>query len=220
MKIKHKTHIKNINYFSSITPKDRFNENIALTLSFKEGESISRNFERGFIDLHYQLMNNKIEIKRIFLNQEDLSNTFKLKINTGDLLLKIRIGLYFKRKVSNQYLDISLMDFEKSDTSNFINISLLKHLISFDEKVEFLEKIRLMSPENFQHLIDTDLTNLKALIDKVSDRVFYLWTISDTVVKMSSTSKIPLSYLDGAVESYYNDYHDGKVSLGLNLQNT
>lgn len=219
MKIDHTSHINKNNYFSSITPKERFNENLELFLLLK-GESISRNFERGFIDLHYQLMNDNTEIKRIFLNQEDLSNTFKLIINTGDLLLKIRIGLYFKRKCSNQYLDISLMDFEKPDTSNFINISLLKHLISFDEKVEFLEKIRLMSPENFLHLIETDLTNLKALIDKVSDRVFYIWAISDTVVKMSSTSKIPLSYLDGAVKSYYNEYHDGKVSLSLNLKNT
>jgi hypothetical protein len=219
MKIEHTSHIKKNNYFSNITPKDRFNENLELSLSLR-GESIPRNFERGFIDFHYQLMNHKIEIKRIFVNQEDLGNPFKLKINTGDLLLKIRIGLYFKRKVSNQYLDTSLMDFEVPDTSNFINISLLKHLISLGEKVEFLEKIRLMGPENFQHLIDTDLTNLEALIDKVSDRVFYLWAISDKIVKMSSTSKIPLSYLDGAVESYFNEYYDGKVSLGLTLQNS
>jgi hypothetical protein len=218
MKIEHTSHIKKNNYFSSITPKDRFNENLELSLSLR-GESILGNFERGFIDFHYQLMNHKIEIKRIFVNQEDLGNPFKLKINTGDLLLKIRIGLYFKRKVSNQYLDTSLMDFEEPDTSNFINISLLKHLISHDEKVEFLEKIRLMRPENFQHLIDTDLTNLEALLDKVSDRVFYLWAISDKIVKMSSTSKIPLSYLNGAVESYFNEYYDGKVSLGLTLKN-
>jgi hypothetical protein len=219
MKIEHTSHIKKNNYFSSITPKNRFNENLELSLSLR-GESILGNFERGFIDFHYQLMNHKIEIKRIFVNQEDLGNPFKLKINTGDLLLKIRIGLYFKRKVSNQYLDTSLMDFEVPDTSNFINISLLKHLISLGEKIEFLEKIRLMGPENFQHLIDTDLTNLEALIDKVSDRVFYLWAISDKIVKMSSTSKIPLSYLDGAVESYFNEYYDGKVSLGLTLQNS
>lgn len=219
MKIEHTSHIKKNNYFSSITPKDRFNENFELSLSLR-GESIPRNFERGFIDLHYQLMHNKTEIKRIFLNQEDLTVPFKLKINTGDLLLKIRIGLYYKRQVSNQYLDISLMDFEEPDTSNFINISLLKHLTSLDEKVEFLEKIRLMSPENFQHLIDTDLTHLEALIDKTSDRVFYLWAISDTIIKMSSTSKIPLSYLDRAVESYYNEYCDGKVGLGVTLQNS
>ncbi len=219
MKIEHTTHIKKNNYFSTITPKDRFNENLELSLSLR-GESIPGNFERGFIDLHYQLMNSEIEIKRIFLNQEDLTAPFKLKINTGDLLIKIRIGLYFKRKVSNQYLDISLIDFEEPDTSNFINISLLKHLISIGEKVEFLEKVRIMRPENFQHLIGTDLTNLKDLIDNASERGFYLWAISDTIVKMSSTSKILLSYLDGAVESYYNEYHDGKVSLGLNLQNT
>jgi hypothetical protein len=218
MKIEHTSHIKKNNYFSSITPKDRFNENLELSLSLK-GESIPRNFERGFIDLNYQLMHNKTEIKRIFLNQEDLSNPFKHIINTGDLLLKIRIGLYFKRKVSNQYLYISLIDFEEPDTSNFINISLLKHLISIGEKVEFLEKIRLMNPENFQHLIDFYLTNLKDQIDKTYDRVFYLWAISDTIIKMSSTSKIPLSYLDGAVESYFNEYYDGKVGLGLNLQN-
>ena len=218
MKIEHTTHINKNNYFSSITPKDRFNENLELSLSLR-GESIPRNFERGFIDLHYQLMNNKTEIKRIFLNQEDLTVPFKLKIYTGDLLLKIRIGLYFKRKVSNQYLDISLIDFEEPDTSNFVNISLLKHLISIGEKVEFLEKIRLMNPENFQHLIDKDLTNLKNQMDKTSDRVFYPWTISDTIIKMSSTSKIPLSYLDAAVESYYNEYHDGKLGLGINLQN-
>lgn len=219
MKIEHTSHIKKNKYFSSITPNDRFNDNLELTLSLR-GESISRNFERGFIDLHYQLMHNKTEIKRIFLNQEDLTAPFKLKINTGNLLIKMRIGLYFKRKCSNQYLNISLVDFEESSTSNFVNTSLLKYLIVKDEKVEFLEKIRLMIPENFQHLLDSDLPELEALIDDTFDRVFYLWAINDTVVKMSSTSKIPLSYLDGAVESYYNDYHDGKVSLGLNLQNT
>lgn len=219
MKIEHTSHIKKNNHFSTITPKDRFNENLELSLSLR-GESIPGNFERGFIDLHYQLMNSEIEIKRIFVNQEDLSNPFHLKINTGDLLLKIRIGLYFKRKVGIKYLDISIIDFEEPDTSNFINISLLKHLISIGEKVEFLEKIRLMRPENFQHLIDTDLTNLKDLIDNASERGFYLWAIGDTIVKMSSTSKIPLSYLDGAVESYFNEYYNGKMGLGLTLQNS
>jgi hypothetical protein len=217
MKIEHTTHINKNNYFSSITPKDRFNENIEVSLSLR-GESIPRNFERGFIDLHYQLMNNKTEIKRIFLNQEDLTVPFKLKIYTGDLLLKICIGLYFKRKVSNQYLDLSLIDITEPDTSNFINISLLKHLIVNDEKVEFLEKIRVMSPDFIQNIVDNDLPALEALIRNASDRAFYLWAISDTVVKMSSTSKIPLCYLDFAVEYYYNEYHDGKLGLGINLQ--
>lgn len=219
MKIEHTSQIKLNRYFSSIEPKERFNENLELSLSLR-GEKIDSNFERGFIDLHYQLMHNKIEIKRNFLNQEDLSIPFKLKINTGDLLLKIRVGLFFRRKGSNQHLNISLIDVEESNISNFVNISLLKYLIVHNEKMEFLEKIRLMSPENFQHLIDTDLPALQALIDKVSDRVFYLWAISDTIVKMSSTSKIPLSYLDGAVESYFNEYYDGKMNLGLTLQNS
>lgn len=218
MKIEHTSQINSNRYFSCIIPKVRFNENLKLSLSFKS-ESMNRNFERGFIDLHYQLMHNKTEIKRIFLNQEDLSNPFKLIINTGDLLLKIRIGLYFKRKCSNQHINISLIDFVVPNISNFVNISLLKYLIVKDEKVEFLEKIRVMSPENFQNIVDTDLPTLEALIGKVSDRTFYLWAISNTIVKMSSTSKIPLSYLDGAVESYFNEYYDGKVGLGLNLQN-
>jgi hypothetical protein len=217
MKIEHATQIKSNRYFSNITPKERFNEKLELSLSFREAEN--RNYERGFIDLHYQLMHNKTEIKRIFINQEDLSAPFKLKISTGDLLIKIRVGLFFKRKGSDTNLDISLIDFLEPETSNFINISLLKYLIVNGEKVEFLEKIRLMRSENFKQLLDTDLPALEALLNRASSRVFYLWAISDTIVKMASTSKIPLSYLDRAVETYYNEYHDGKVGLGLNPQN-
>jgi hypothetical protein len=61
-------------------------------------------------------MDNKKEIKRIFLKQDDFcETTLNLKINTGDLLSKIRIGLYFKKDSANQFLDKILVDDIKFD---------------------------------------------------------------------------------------------------------
>ena len=215
MKIEHSSIIKTNSFFYSITPKERFSDNLELSL-FLRGNNTDGNFERGFIDLHYQLIDNKTEVKRFFIRSEDLSTPFKFKINTGDLVFKIRIGVYFTRKKSGQHFHISLIDIFESEISNFITLPLLKELIAKDEKVEFLEKIRRLDSENLESILDTDLPSLKALLDKGSRKVFYLWALSDTIIKMTAKSKIPLSYLDDAVELFYHEYYDGKIALGFN----
>ncbi|MBK6984340.1 MAG: hypothetical protein IPH32_06100 [Bacteroidetes bacterium] len=104
MKIEHSSLLTSNRFFTTISPKNRFEENLRLTLSLR-GNNIIENFDWAFVDLHFQLMDNKKETKRIFLNRDDFRETaFSIKINTGDLLSKIRIGLYFKKEVSsNQF---------------------------------------------------------------------------------------------------------------------
>lgn len=219
MKIEHSSLLTSNRFFTTLSPKNKFEENLRLTLALS-GNNIIENFDWAFVDLHYQLMNNKKEIKRIFLIGEDFRETpFSIKINTGDLLSKIRIGLYFKKEVSsNQYLDKVLEDDNEPKTSNLIFLPTLRETIQRGEPIEFIEKLRAMSTDNFQDLLDTELPALHALMDRVPERVFYYWALADKIIKISATSKLPISYLDFAVESYFNEYHDGKFRLGFNLE--
>ena len=220
MKIEHSSLLTSNRFFTTISPKNRFEENLRLTLSLR-GNNIIENFDWAFVDLHYQLMDNKKEINRIFLKQDDFcETTLNLKINTGDLLSKIRIGLYFKKEVSsNQFLDKILVDDNDHKISNLIFLPTLRETIQNREPIEFIEKLRAMSTDNFQDILDTELPALHALMDKASERVFYYWALADKIIKTTSTTKLPLSYLDLAVESYFNEYHEGKLRLGFNLEN-
>jgi hypothetical protein len=115
MKIEHSSLLTSNRFFTTLSPKNRFEENLRLTLTLR-GNNIIENFDWAFVDFHYQLMDNKKEIKRIFLKQDDFcETTLNLKINTGDLLSKIRIGLYFKKDSANQFLDKILVDDIKFD---------------------------------------------------------------------------------------------------------
>jgi hypothetical protein len=219
MKIEHSSLLTSNRFFTTLSPKNRFEENLRLTLTLR-GNNIIENFDWAFVDFHYQLMDNKKEIKRIFLKQDDFcETTLNLKINTGDLLSKIRIGLYFKKDSANQFLDKILVDDNDPKVSNLIFLPTLREIIQNREPIEFIEKLRAMSTDNFQDLLDTELPALHALMDRVPERVFYYWALADKIIKISATSKLPLSYLDFAVESYFNEYHDGKFRLGFNLEN-
>ena len=221
MKIEHSSLLTSNRFFTTISPKNRFEENLRLTLSLR-GNNIIENFDWAFVDLHFQLMDNKKETKRIFLNRDDFRETaFSIKINTGDLLSKIRIGLYFKKEVSsNQFLDkILVADNDDPKISNLIFLPTLRETIQNREPIEFIEKLRVMSIDNFQDILDTELPALHALMDKASERVFYYRALADKIIKITATSQLPLSYLDLAVESYFNEYHEGKLRLGFNLEN-
>jgi hypothetical protein len=220
MKIEHSSLLTSNRFFTTISPKNRFEENLRLTLSLR-GNNIIENFDWAFVDLHYQLMDNKKEINRIFLKQDDFcETTLNLKINTGDLLSKIRIGLYFKKEVSsNQFLDKILVDDNDHKISNLIFLPTLRETIQNREPIEFIEKLRVMSIDNFQDILDTELPALHALMEKAPERVYYYWALADKIIKTTSTTKLPLSYLDLAVESYFNEYHEGKLRLGFNLEN-
>jgi hypothetical protein len=220
MKIEHSSLLTSNRFFTTLSPKNRFEDNLRLTLSLR-GNNIIENFDWAFVDLHYRLMDNKKEIKRIFLKQDDFcETTFTIKINTGDLLSKIRIGLYFKKEVSsNQFLDKILVDDNDPKISNLIFLPTLRETIQRGEPIEFIEKLRSMSTDNFQDLLDTDLPALHALIDRAPERVFCLCALADNIVKKTATGKLPLSHLHFAVESYFNEYHEGKLRLGFNLEN-
>ncbi|MBK8369228.1 MAG: hypothetical protein IPL10_18090 [Bacteroidetes bacterium] len=221
MKIEHSSLLTSNRFFTTISPKNRFEENLRLTLSLR-GNNIIENFDWAFVDLHFQLMDNKKETKRIFLNRDDFRETaFSIKINTGDLLSKIRIGLYFKKEVSsNQFLDkILVADNDDHKISNLIFLPTLRETIQNREPIEFIEKLRVMSIDNFQDILDTELPALHALMEKAPERVYYYWALADKIIKITATSQLPLSYLDSAAESYFNEYHDGKFRLGFNLEN-
>jgi hypothetical protein len=220
MKIEHTSEVKSTRFFTTLSPKDKFPENMELKLSLR-GTNILENFAWTFIDIHYLLMDGKKEMKRIILKNDDFSNSsFKLKINTGELVNKVRIGLYFKNEVSgNQYLDKILVEDNDPKISNLIFLPTLKEIIKDREPIEFLEKLRSMSSDNFQDLLDRDLPTLQALIDKAPEKVFYYWALADKIIKLTAISKLPLKYLDFAVESYFNEYYDGKFRLGFNLEN-
>jgi len=217
VKIEHSSLLKSNRFFTTLAPNDKFSENLKLVLSLRGGNMLD-NFDWAFVDLHYQLMNNKKDIKRIFLNGDDFcEKSLSIKINTGDLLSKIRIGLYLKKDVSiNQYLHKILVTDAAPKISNLIFLPSLRESIQSREPIEFLEKLRTMSSNNFQGLLDRDLPALHTLIDNAPERVFYFWAIADKIINLTANSKLPLNNLDFAVESYYQYYYEGKLRLGLN----
>jgi len=216
MKISHNTILSKSRYFASIYPKDRFTPYLEIKMSLK-GLAELDNFEYGFLDFHYSLFDGFRETERVMITKTDFINqTFIYHINTGDLISKIRIGLYFneKNRIEGTLL-ISVCDISEPKNLISLNFPQLKESILFGPTIRFLGKLRSIEPENFQHLLDRDLGALEALIDEVSGRTFNLWALADTILKSSACSKLPLQYLDMAVERYNNEYHEGKKRLGL-----
>lgn len=219
MKISHSTILSKSRYFASIYPKDRFNQYLEIKMSLK-GLSVLDNFEYGFLDFHYSLFDGFREIERVMITKTDFINqTFLYHINTGDLISKIRIGLYFNEKNGIEgTLLISVCDISEPKNLISLNFPQLKESIHFGPTIGFLEKLRSIKPEDFQYLLDRDLGALDALIDVASGRTFNLWVLADTILKSSACSKLPLPYLDMAVDRYHNEYYEGKKRLGLLME--
>lgn len=220
MIIEHTSELNANKFFTTLYPKDRFPPYLNLSVSLG-GVSTLKDFEWGFVDFHYSLFNGFREIKRVMISKEDLSSKpFTHKINTGDLLCKIRIGVYFRQ---DQYSDGRLLKVLKNvddpEIIESLNFDQLKESILFGPTIEFLEKLRSMKSEQFQYLLDRNLGALETFIDDASGRTFNLWALSDTIIKSTSTSKLPLKYLDMAVEKYFEEYDAGKIRLGLTLSN-
>lgn len=220
MKISHRTILSKSRYFATIYPKDRFTPYLEIKMSLK-GWSALDNFEWGFVDFHYCLFDGFREIERVMITKTDFINqTFLYHINTGDLISKIRIGLYFNEKNEIEgTLLISVCEISEPRSTISLNFPQLKESILFGPTVGFLEKLRSIKAENFQHLLDRDLGALEALIDEASGRTFNLWVLADLILKSSACSKLPLQYLDMAVERYCNEYHEGKKRLGFLTEN-
>lgn len=216
MKINHISHINSTKHFCTISPKDRFEQNIVLKLSFYNEKNI-QNFSHGFIDIHYLLFDGFKEIKRKQLFKEDFSElSFEYFINTGELISKIRIGVYFQSNLNHE-LNIILEDKMDSQIDNSLGISQLQQTIIFGPTVEFLENLRSMRHTTFESIISDRLCELEHIMNKHSGKTFNKWALTDTIIKFAAQSKIPLCFLDLAIEKYFQEYDNGKKRLGLTI---
>jgi hypothetical protein len=218
MKINHTAHISSNKHFCTISPKDRFEQNLVLNLSFYNKNNID-NFTHGFIDFHYQMFDGFKEIKRRLLTKEDfLQLSLEHYINTGELISKIRIGVYFQSNLNHE-LNIKLEETMDPPIDNSIGFSLLKQSIMFGPSIEFLERLRSMRHTTFESIISDRLSELENCMNEYSGKTFNKWALADTILKLSAQSKISLHFLDFAVENYFEEYDNGKKRLGLNYQN-
>ena len=218
MKINHNAQIKSTRHFCTISPKDRFEQNLVLSLSFYNENNID-NFSHGFIDIHYHLFDGFREIKRRQLSKEDfLHLSIEHYINTGELISKIRIGIYFQSNLNHE-LNIILEETTDPPIDNSINFSQLQQPIIFGPSIEFIEKLRSMRHTTFESIISDRLSELENCMNEYSGKTFNKWALADTILKLSAQSKISLHFLDLAVENYFNEYDNGKKRLGLNYQN-
>lgn len=218
MKINHTAHITSTRHFCTISPKDRFEQNLVLSLSFYNENNIE-NFSHGFIDIHYNLFDGFKEIKRRLLTKEDFTTlNSQHHINTGELISKIRIGIYFQSNLNHE-LNIILEETMDSPIDNSINFSQLQQSIMFGPTIDFLEKLRSMRHTTFESIISDRLSELENCMNEYSGKTFNKWALADTILKLSAQSKIPSHFLDFAVENYFEEYDNGKKRLGLNDQN-
>jgi hypothetical protein len=218
MKINHTAHISSNKHFCTISPKDRFEQNLVLKLSFSNETNIE-NFTHGFIDFHYQLFDGFKEIKRRQLTKDDfLQLSLEHYINTGELLSKIRIGVYFQSNLNHE-LNIKLEETMDSPVDNSVDFFQLQQSIIFGPSIEFIEKLRSMRHTTFASIISDRLSELENCMNEYSGKTFNKWALADTILKHSAQSKISLHFLDLAVENYFEEYDNGKKRLGLSYQN-
>lgn len=218
MKINHTAHITSTRHFCTISPKDRFEQNLVLKLSFSNEKNIE-NFTHGFIDFHFQLFDGFKEIKRRQLTKDDfLQLSLEHYINTGELISKIRIGVYFQSNLNHE-LNIILEETTDPPIDNSIDFSQLKQSIMFGPTIDFLENLRSMRHTTFESIISDRLSELENCMNEYAGKTFNKWVLADTILKLSAQSKIPFHFLDFAVENYFEEYDNGKKRLGLNYQN-
>jgi hypothetical protein len=205
-------------HFSVFYPNGHFPVKLFMELSIENLDFTDPSIEiRGKVEFHHSLVGEIKDKKTFLFSESDFKHdTFKCMVNTGDLIYKVVISLvYTLPATATAYLKHELTE---GPVSIFESGSI-RHLyksIKRNEPLKVLEEIRDMAPWNFLKIITADLPVLEAIIDKAPGQAFNRWAITDKIIRLAGTGKIPLSYLDFAAQKYSTQYATTKEKLALN----
>ena len=217
MKQNQKTQLLGEKHFKVFYPKDRFPVKLFIELSIDNLDFADPSIEiRGNVDFYHTLIGDIKESKRFQFSDSDFKHgTFKCMVNTGDLVNKVAVSLFYTLPATVKlYFRHELSEAPDSIFESG-NIQRLYKSIKRNETLNVIEEIRDMAPWDFLQVITTDLPVLDALIDKVPGQAFNRWAITDKIIRLAGTGKIPLSFLDLAAQKYYTQYAKTKERLGI-----
>lgn len=160
----------------------------------------------GFVDAIHFFWGEKF-VRRFIINKSDfVNNTLSVHFSTGDLVQRIRVGLYYDIPVGSL--------FEKELIDVFPSARPLPHLLLKDP-LDFIEHIRTIEASELRWLISRGLHALEAPSGAGSMDALKKWAICDRIIRLWSCGKLSSNYLDWAVEHCCNDYDLIKKELGI-----
>ncbi|MBL7893830.1 MAG: hypothetical protein JNK50_00960 [Bacteroidia bacterium] len=160
----------------------------------------------GFVDVIHYMWGEKF-VRRFIINKSDfVNNTLSVHFSTGDLVQRIRVGLYYNLPVGSL--------FEKELIDVFPATHPLPYLF-LNDPLDFIEHIRTLDSSEIRWLISRGLNTLQAPSGAGYMEDFKKWAICDRIIRLWACGKISANYLDWVVSNHSEVYCLIKNELGI-----
>ncbi len=160
----------------------------------------------GFIDIFHCLPFGEKDKKRIQIRLGDFSdNIASYYCNTGDLVERVRIGLYYNLPIAT-LMEQTLEQVWETPPLPCENPT---------QQINLLEYIRTMPSDKFVRWYKRNYHAPQATIDGVSIGTFKNWSITNQIIRLVSMGKIESTHLDWAAQNLAGDYDLIKKGLGI-----
>lgn len=208
MKINHIALLEGTKHFTGYTGSPNFPPCFRIQLTslttelFEPGNNLY-----GFIDIFYCLPFGEKNKKRLQVRLEDFSdNTVIFYCNVGDLVERVRIGLYYDLPIA------TLME----QTLEQVWETPALPCPNPDQHIDLLEYIRTMQSDKFVRWYKRNYHPLQAPVDRASMGTFKNWAIASQIIRLVAMEKISNTHLDWAAQNLAGDYDFIKKGLGIN----
>lgn len=160
----------------------------------------------GFVDVMHYMWGERF-VRRFIINKSDfVNNTLSVYFSTGDLVQRIRVGLYYNLPVGSL--------FEKELIDVFPATHPLPHLFR-KNPLDFIEHIRTLDSSEIRWLISRGLHTLQAPSGAGFMEDLKKWAVCDRIIKLWVCGEISANYLNWAAENCSNEYDLVKKELGI-----
>ena len=207
MKISHIVLLESTKHFSGFVGNPNFSPCFRIQLTslttelFEPGNNLN-----GFIDLFHCLPFGQKSKKRLHIRLEDfIDNTATFYCNSGDLLERVRIGLYYNLPIA------TLME----QTIEEVWETQALPCPNPDQQIDLLEYIRTMPADKFVRWYKRNYHALQATVDGASMGTFKNWAIAGQIIRLVAMGKISSTHLDWSVKNLSGDYDLIKKGLGI-----
>lgn len=176
-----------------------------LNTELKEGMNFN-----GFIDLSHQLPFGFDEtVRRITIHERDFRNNVAVyRFSTGDLVTRIRIGLFYDKLPEGTLLDQEIYAVPEEEVPPM-------PFACYNIPLHFLDFVRTMPTSKFMAYLSRELDVLEATPGMDSTETFEKWAIADKILRLTGNGELHLSYLDWCAKHLFDTYADVKKELGL-----
>lgn len=208
MKVNHIALLEGTKHFTGYTGNPNFSPCFSIKLTslttelFEPGNNLY-----GFIDIFYCLPFGQKDKKRLHVRLEDFKdNTATYYCTVGDLVERVRIGLYYNLPIA------TLME----QTLEQVWETPALACPNPDQQIDMLEYIRTMPADKFVRWYQRNYHAPQASIDGASMGTFKNWAIAGQIIRLVAMGKIRNTHLDWAAQNLAADYDLIKKGLGIN----